>query len=128
MFRLDINNLMTPSVSGHLLYVAGALECPKCRTQHDLPPKGVEGFSTNFTITNLVELLNIHTDEDSLTTTPVAVLKCENEVDDNPAASKCLDCNYYLCEECTTLHKKQRATKHHKIASLTEIKKGGVRQ
>ena len=80
---------MTSSVSGHLLCVAGALECPMCHTWYDLPLKGVEGFSTDFTITRLMELFNIHTDEDSPTTTQVAVLECENEVDDdNPAASK----------------------------------------
>ena len=108
--------------------VTGAVECPKCRTQHDLPPKGVEGFSTNFTITNLVELLNAHGDENSPTTKPVAVIKCkacEHVIGENPDAGKCLECNFYLCEECTIIHKKQWNTKHHKITPLAER---GVKQ
>ena len=101
------------------------MECPTCRTQHGLPPKGVDGFSTNFTATNLIELLSLHKDGPA----PVAtVLKCENEIDDNPAATKCLDCNFYLCEECTADHKKHRATKNHKLATLAELKEGGAKQ
>ena len=101
------------------------MECPTCRTQHGLPPKGVDGFSTNFTATNLIELLSLHKDGSA----PVAaVLKCENEIDDNPAATKCLDCNLYYCEECTVTHKTQRVTKNHKLATLTELKEGGAKQ
>ena len=104
---------------------SGAVECPTCCTQHGLPPKGVDGFSTNFTATNLIELLSLHKDGPA----PVAaVLKCENEIDDNPAATKCLDCNFYLCEECTADHKKHRATKRHKLATLAELKEGGAKQ
>ena len=101
------------------------MECPTCRTQHGLPPKGVEGFSTNFIATNLIELLSLHKDGPA----PVAaVLKCENEIDDNPAATKCLDCNFYYCEECTADHKKQRVLRHHKLATLAELKEGGAKQ
>ena len=70
-------------------YVSGAVECPTCRTQHDLPPKGVEGFTTNFTAATLV---NLHSTIDTSpgTTAPVtAVLKCEDGIDD-PGATKCL--------------------------------------
>ena len=60
-----------------------------------------------------------------------AVLKCEDDgIDDhdNPAATKCLDCNFYLCEDCTADHKKRRATRNHKIATLAELKEGGAKQ
>ena len=101
------------------------MECPTCRTQHGLPPKGVDGFSTNFTATNLIELLSLHKDGSA----PVAaVLKCENEIDDNPAATKCLDCNLYLCEECTADHERRRVLRHHKLATLAELKEGGAKQ
>ena len=105
------------------------MKCPTCRTQHDLPPKGVEGFTTNFTATNLIELLNLQSSDDSTKALPVtAVLKCENEIDDNPAATKCLDCNFYLCEECTVTHKTQHLSKNHKLATLAELKEGGAKQ
>ena len=44
------------------------------------------------------------------------------------AATKCLDCNLYYCEECTADHKKHRATKRHKLATLAELKEGGAKQ
>ena len=117
----------------NLFYIAGAIQCPTCRSEHDLPPKGLKGFTTNFTATNLVELLNLQKGTESLsspgTTAPVAaVLKCENEIDDNPAAIKCLDCNFYLCENCTADHKKHRVSRHHKLATLAELKEGGAKQ
>lgn len=104
---------------------AGAIVCPTCRTQHSLPSKGVEGFSTNFIAANLVELLSFHGDS---TKSPLDIRKCENEIDDNPATSKCLDCEFYLCGPCTALHTKQRITKNHKLVSIAEIKSGEVRQ
>ena len=92
---------------------------------------GPAGFSTNFTATNLVELLNLHDTIDTSpgTSAPVAaVLKCEDGTDDNPAATKCLYCNFYMCEDCTAIHKKFRATRDHKLATLAELKEGGVKQ
>ena len=89
----------------------------------------MEGFTTNFTATNLIELLNLQSSDDSTKALPVtAVLKCENEIDDNPAATKCLDCNFYYCEECTVTHKTQRVTKNHKLATLAELKEGEAKQ
>ena len=106
----------------YIIEQADTVTCPTCRTRHDLPSKGAEGFTTNFTANNQIELLNLN---DS--STP-AVVKCENEIDDNPAATKCLDCNLYLCEECTTTHKTQRLSKNHKLATLAELKKTGLKQ
>ena len=99
-----------------------AIQCPTCYTKHDLPSIGVSGFSTNFTVTNAVEFSSL---SDPALGVPH---KCENEIDDNPAASKCLDCNFYLCEDCTTLHEKQRSTKGHQTVSIAVIKSGGVQQ
>ena len=90
------------------------MECPTCRTQHGLPPKGVEGFTTNYVVMSKLE---------GSTHSPMI---CENEVDSNTATNKCIDCDFHLCGDCTDVHRKQRATKSHKIVSLTELKKGGA--
>ena len=103
------------------------LTCPTCRTEHTLPTKGVEGFSTNFPIANLVELLSLHRDSPSVNS-PLDSHKCENEIDSDPATSKCIDCDYYLCENCTIFHKKQKVTKNHVVVSIADIKSGKVRQ
>ncbi len=98
------------------------LRCPTCGAKHNLPSTGVSGFSTNFTVANVVEFSSL---SDPALGVPN---KCENETDDNPAASKCLDCNFYLCKDCTTLHQKQRSTKNHNTVSISEIKSGGITQ
>ena len=120
--------LMTMSFVSSVSLYSGALECPTCRAQHDLPSMGVEGFTTNFTATNLVEILTIHGSLDNTSpgtaVSSAPVLKCEDGIDDNPAATKCLDCNFYLCEECTAIHKKHRATRKHQLATLAELKEG----
>ena len=104
------------------------MECPTCRTQHDLPSKGVGGFTTNFTTASLVEILTIHGTADTSTGVTVLAIKCEDGIDNNPAATKCLDCNHYLCEDCTADHKRRRGTRNHNVATLAELKKGGVEQ
>ena len=110
------------------VFTAATVECPTCRTQHELPAKGVNGFSTNFTVTNLVGLLNLHGNKKEGSAKAAQILRCENEIDDNQAAAKCLDCDFYLCEDCTVIHKKHRVSRHHKIATIAELKEGGVKK
>ena len=85
-------------------------------------------FSTNFLVANLVEILQFHDSKATTTAPGVDVCKCENEIDDNPATSKCLDCEFYLCKDCTALHTRQRVTKNHKLVSIAEIQKGKVKE
>ena len=85
-------------------------------------------FSTNYLVANLVEILQFHDSKAATTAPGVDVCKCENEIDDNPATSKCLDCEFYLCEDCTALHTRQRVTKNHKLVSVAEIQKGKVKE
>ena len=85
-------------------------------------------FSTNFLVANLVEILRFHDSKATTTAPGVDVCKCENEIDDNPATSKCLDCEFYLCKDCTALHTRQRVTKNHKLVSIAEIKTGKVKE
>ena len=96
------------------------MDCPTCHSQYDLPPNGVEGFPNNVLTTNQLELLSLNTTTNQL--------KCENEIDDNPAATKCLDCDLYLCEDCTAIHKQHKVSRHHKLATLAELKEGGMKQ
>ena len=94
------------------------IHCPLCRNESDLPTSGVDGYTTNFTLSNLVEVLDIHDDEGE-----DAQFICGNGLDENPAVVHCLDCQCYLCENCLDLHKKVKATKNHQVVSIEEIKK-----
>ena len=51
----------------------------------------------------------------------LTLLMMENEIDG-------CNCNLYLCEECSTIHKKHKISRHHKLATLAELKEGGAKQ
>lgn len=96
--------------------------CPQCYTQFNLPPKGVAGLSTNFTLVNLTELYKIHeTTNNPNTSQEEAVLKCESGLDEDAAVAKCLQCDHYLCRSCANLHRKLRIFTDHRVLSLSEI-------
>ena len=100
--------------------------CPKCREKHAVPDAGASGFTSNFTVKNLVELLQVHEASDG--GKYKEKLRCENGVDDNVAVARCLNCSIYLCESCWVLHKKMVATRKHETVSLEAIKKGGEKK
>ena len=106
-----------------------SITCPQCKVVHELPPQGIDGFTTFFTINNLLELLHIH--ENAAAETPVESIKCSSGLDEYPAVARCLTCSDYLCETCHTIHQKQKVTKDHDVKTLEEIKhsdkKTGVR-
>ena len=96
-----------------------SITCPQCKVVHEIPPQGIDGFTTFFTINNLLELLHIH---ESTEETPVESIKCTSGLDDNPAVARCLTCSDYLCESCCTIHQKQKLSRDHEIKTLKEIK------
>ena len=97
-----------------------SITCPQCKVIHELPPEGIDGFTTFFTINNLLELLHIH--ENATSKTPIESIKCTSGLDENPAVARCLICSDYLCESCYTIHRKQKVTKSHTVKTLDEIK------
>ena len=48
------------------------ITCPQCKVIHELPPQGIDGYTTFFTINNLLELLHIYESAD----TPIESIKC----------------------------------------------------
>ena len=92
-----------------------SIACPQCKVEHVLPPQGIEGFTTFFTINNLLELLKIHEVNEEKP-------KCTSGLDEDFAVARCLTCSDYLCEGCLKIHQKQRLTRNHAIKTLEEIK------
>jgi hypothetical protein len=105
------------------------ITCPQCKVVHELPPQGIDGYTTFFTINNLLELLHIH--ENASAETPMESIKCSSGLDENPAVARCLTCSDYLCESCHTIHQRQKVTIDHDVKTLEEIKhsdqKTGIR-
>ena len=100
-----------------LTLVSGAVECPTCRTQHDLPSKGAEGFSTNFTATNLVELLNLHGTVEGGAKQLEQKRYCFAH-DGEELKLYCRTCQEVICRDCTIVTHKQ-----HDYTFIKEVKK-----
>ena len=99
------------------------ITCPQCKEIHEIPPQGIDGFTTFFTINNLLELLHIYEISD-LETPKVSIIKCSSGLSEScdPAGARCLTCSDYLCESCCTIHRKLKATKDHVVKTFEEIK------
>ena len=88
----------------------GKFKCPECRTQHDMPDRGVEGFLTDFSLVGEVE------SKESGGEAPLCG-ECEGG---ERAVAYCYDCEAFVCEGCKlSLHKAKRY-RNHFIQSLSE--------
>ncbi|XP_044298940.1 E3 ubiquitin-protein ligase TRIM56-like [Varanus komodoensis] len=95
----------------------GALQCPECRLQIEVP-EGAAGLKTNFFINGLLELFQMKHKKDLECTV------CSNVQKVVAATSRCLDCKDFLCQMCTQGHCCSRLTLHHKVVNLEEFLAG----
>ena len=83
-------------------------------------PKGeVDSLPVNFFLNNLMSMVSLHGDSGS------SSLECDNCDSGDPPVSRCATCCHFLCEFCTTGHKRGRSTKTHHLMSLEEAKQEG---
>ncbi|XP_038270437.1 E3 ubiquitin-protein ligase TRIM56-like isoform X2 [Dermochelys coriacea] len=95
----------------------GALQCPECRLQTDVPG-GASSLKTNFFINSLLELFQIKHNRD------LACTVCSDAQKILTATARCLDCKDFLCQSCTQGHCCSRLTLHHKVVKLEEFLAG----
>ena len=92
-----------------------SLQCPICRHSTKLPPKGVAGLQSDFHVEHLFEIRDAFEKAKQPQKT-----KCEKCEDDN-ATGFCRDCGEFICDACTTVHRKWKQFKSHEIISLEEV-------
>ncbi|XP_077981347.1 E3 ubiquitin-protein ligase TRIM45-like [Glandiceps talaboti] len=96
----------------------GALNCPTCQQEVDLPSGGVAALKNNFFMNTLLEVVEKRTEEAKKTQH-----KCE-WCEENDATHFCRDCEQYFCGECfTTFHKKMKRASSHTVLSVEEHEK-----
>ncbi|XP_038061746.1 uncharacterized protein LOC119732361 [Patiria miniata] len=111
-------------------------ECAICYTEY-IDPRLLE-CSHKFCLKCLRELSETPTKEDEIIVCPMCrartvipqggvqalpqsseyQIKCQACDEANPAVSKCLDCDYYLCCECQAAHQRLAQLRTHRIAKL----------
>ena len=92
-----------------------SLQCPICRHSTKLPPKGVAGLQSDFHVQHLFEIRDAFEKAKQPQKT-----RCEKCEDDNTTGF-CRDCGEFICDACTTLHRKWKQFKSHEIISLEEV-------
>ena len=92
-----------------------SLQCPSCRHSTKLPPKGVAGLQSDFHVEHLFEIRDAFEKAKQPQKT-----RCEKCEDDN-ATGFCRDCGEFICDACTTVHRKWKQFKSHEIISLEEV-------
>ncbi|CAB4038445.1 partial [Paramuricea clavata] len=96
--------------------VPEVFECPLCRTEfHIKKGESVEKIPSNHFINNMLELLTLQQQ--------VHHINCQSCKAKDPAASRCISCESYLCEKCLEVHNNWLAFEDHVVLTLEELAK-----
>lgn len=86
--------------------------CPVCSKVLDLRCE----FPPNFVVNNMINMAAVREN----TTLDFVCDTCEAEGEN--VTMRCNDCNLFLCEFCSTAHRRMSATKTHKLQSVEELR------
>lgn len=92
-----------------------SLFCPICRSEVALPSKNVDDLKPNVIVLRKLEEF----DRQKLRQREEDCSGCENGR--NIAANRCLQCQEFLCGDCTLAHRRVKFTREHEILSLEEF-------
>ena len=95
------------------------LVCPQCRAEHKVPQNGPGRFLTDFTLTHELEKAEISKIERK----SVACGECESS---DPAVSYCSDCQAFLCQFCSSAHKRMKVWRNHRVLPLDSLSEEAV--
>lgn len=103
------------SLAGHVPGRESTVICPKCSSPSELGSKGIDELPVNFLIAVELKNRNYAVEEKK------ALIKCGNCEDNAEATGQCNECAEYLCDKCTSAHRRVRVTREHQIISLNEL-------
>ena len=104
---------LTGNVSGREGRVT--VVCPICSSPSELGSKGTAELPVNFLIAVELKNRNYAVEEKK------APIKCGNCEDNAEATGQCNECAEFLCDKCTSAHRRVRVTREHQIISLNEL-------
>ena len=99
----------------------GPFDRPECRKETSLPAGGVAGLQPAFFVERIKDLHG----KMARTEGKVDAL-CEQCAGEKSVAF-CRQCAEFICGDCVAIHKKIRVFAGHVVASLEDLKKGGVK-
>ena len=96
-------------------------DCPECRRTTTLPHGGVAELDGAFFVERMKDLYGKMAKVDGR-----VVAVCEQCVGGDRAVAFCRQCAEFICDDCASSHKKIRLFAGHKIATLSDLKRGGA--
>ena len=91
-------------------------ECTMCRTTfHVKKDESVEKIPSNFFINNMMEFLTLQQQ--------AQCIKCQSCKAKDPATSRCVSCENYLCRKCLEAHNNWPAFEDHVVMTMEELAK-----
>ena len=91
----------------------GELSCPTCRHITECPSNNIDSLPSNLFCKQLVEIVEAYSgqgQEDSP--------QCGNCEEKKSLKFYCFDCNRFLCEDCSGIHKKWKSFKDHYVKEI----------
>ena len=98
----------------------GPFDCPECRKETSLPAGGVAGLQPAFFVERIKDLHGKMARAEG----KVEAL-CEQCAGEKSVAF-CRQCAEFICADCSRSHTKMKVFSGHVVASLEDLKKGGV--
>jgi len=107
--------------------------CPLCRKVFGIPAGGIQNLPDNFFIHQLLEV-NKSTEAAGTQDSDQQTLceLCSESEGKITATSYCVECDEHMCDRCSAVHKKSKATRSHEIlcgqampSSKVRVKVGG---
>lgn len=95
---------------------SGALACPVCGKEFQLPPNGTKGFQTALAMAELVKSYQFIKRYNS---SPSREVKCDQC--DMKAVEYCYMCSKFACDICSGIHKRWRHFIGHRVVSLDDL-------
>ncbi|KAL5003976.1 hypothetical protein ScPMuIL_017432 [Solemya velum] len=92
--------------------------CPLCKTKHDIPKDGTQGFAKDTTRRNLLDFLKVRK--------RASDILCKDCPDDSTASDFCRDCYIFMCSECTRAHRRSLASRRHSLMSIQQLQYSGL--
>ena len=95
--------------------------CPECRKDSILPSGGVEQLQSAFFVERMKD---VHGKLATVAGKVEATCECCSE---GKAVAFCRQCTDFIRAECVTQHRKMKQFAGHKVTTLEDLKKGGVK-
>lgn len=92
-----------------------SLFCPVCRSEVALPSKNLDDLQPNIIVVRKLEEF----DRQKLRQREEDCSGCENG--HNMASHRCMECQEFLCDDCTLAHQRVKFTREHEILSLEKF-------